>query len=95
VLTWAWERWVVFGGSWGSTLALVYALHHHDRVLGLILRGIFLGRKREMDWMYKGGADLFFPQAWQRLYLSSLRQTATAWWKAIIISSPVVTMKVP
>jgi proline iminopeptidase len=60
------ERWMVFGGSWGSTLALVYALHHHDRVLGLILRGIFLGRKREMDWMYKAGADLFFPHAWQR-----------------------------
>ncbi len=60
------DRWVVFGGSWGSTLALTYALNHKERVMGLILRGIYLGRRREQDWIYKAGADLFFPNAWQR-----------------------------
>lgn len=60
------ERWVVFGGSWGSTLGLTYAINHPDRVLGLVLRGIFLGRQREFDWMYRAGADEFFPNAWQR-----------------------------
>ena len=60
------DRWVVFGGSWGSTLGLVYALNHMENVLGLILRGIYLGRKRELDWMYTSGADRFFPNAWHR-----------------------------
>lgn len=60
------ERWVVFGGSWGSTLALTYALNHRERVLGLILRGIFLGTQKELDWMYKGNAEQFFPLSWQR-----------------------------
>lgn len=60
------DRWVVFGGSWGSTLALVYALEHRERVSGLILRGVFLGRKKELEWSYGQGADLFFPRAWQR-----------------------------
>jgi proline iminopeptidase len=61
------DRWVVFGGSWGSTLGLTYAIHHPDRVMGLILRGVFLGRQSEVNWMYKaGGAEQFFPNAWQR-----------------------------
>lgn len=60
------ERWIVFGGSWGSTLALAYALRHRERVRGLILRGIFLGRKREVDWLFQGGASAFFPEAWEK-----------------------------
>ena len=60
------ERWVVFGGSWGSTLGLTYALNFKEHVLGLILRGVYLGRKRELDWMYSAGADQYFPTAWQR-----------------------------
>ncbi len=58
------RRWIVFGGSWGSTLALAYAVTHPDRVLGLILRGIFLCRKKEIDWFYQEGASNIFPDAW-------------------------------
>ncbi len=59
------ERWVVFGGSWGSTLGLVYAETHPDRVMGLILRGIFLCRKQELDWFYQEGASRIFPEYWE------------------------------
>ena len=61
------EDWVVFGGSWGSTLALSYATSHREQVKGLILRGIFLCRKREISWYYEeGGADMVFPEEWER-----------------------------
>jgi proline iminopeptidase len=59
------ERWQVFGGSWGSTLALAYAETHPQRVTELVLRGIFLLRKREIDWFYQGGASALFPDAWE------------------------------
>ncbi len=59
------ECWQVVGGSWGSTLALAYALTHPTRVSELILRGIFTLRKWEIDWFYQNGADAFFPEAWQ------------------------------
>lgn len=59
------ERWVLFGGSWGSTLALVYAETHPERVLGLILRGIFLCRPHEIRWFYQEGANRIFPDYWQ------------------------------
>jgi proline iminopeptidase len=58
------ERWQVFGGSWGSTLALAYAQKHPDRVTELVLRGIFLLRKKEIDWFYQSGANAVFPDAW-------------------------------
>ncbi|KZC36522.1 MULTISPECIES: prolyl aminopeptidase [Rhodanobacter] len=60
------ERWVVFGGSWGSTLALAYAQAHAERVLGLVLRGIFLGRPQELRWFNEldGGAAQIFPERW-------------------------------
>jgi proline iminopeptidase len=60
------DKWVVFGGSWGSTLALAYAQAHPDRVLGLILRGIFLCRQREIDWFYQEGASRLFPDIWEK-----------------------------
>ena len=61
------ERWAVFGGSWGSTLALAYAQTHHERVLGLVLRGIFLCRPAEIRWFYEeGGASWILPEKWQR-----------------------------
>ena len=60
------ERWVVFGGSWGSTLALAYSETHPDRVKGLVLRGIFLVRRRELDWFYQEGASRIFPDAWEK-----------------------------
>lgn len=57
------DRWLVFGGSWGSTLALAYAQTHPERCTGLILRGIFLCRKSEIDW-FLYGLKTFFPEAW-------------------------------
>jgi proline iminopeptidase len=59
------ERWVVFGGSWGSTLSLAYAETHPERCLGLILRGIFLLRRKELLWFYQEGASWLFPEAWE------------------------------
>ena len=59
------ERWLVFGGSWGSTLALAYAETHPARVTELVLRGIFLLRKQEIDWFYQRGASALFPDAWE------------------------------
>lgn len=59
------NRWVLFGGSWGSTLSLVYAETHSDRVMGLIVRGIFLTRQKEIDWFYQEGASRIFPDYWQ------------------------------
>ena len=60
------ERWAVFGGSWGATLALIYAQEHPERVAALALRGVFLMTQGELDWFYGGGAGRFFPELWQR-----------------------------
>jgi proline iminopeptidase len=57
------ERWLLFGGSWGSTLILAYALAHADRVAGMILRGVFLGSRAEVDW-FLSGVRRFVPEAW-------------------------------
>lgn len=59
------EKWLVFGGSWGSTLALTYAEQHPKRVTGLILRGIFLCRPRDIQWFYQDGASYIYPDLWQ------------------------------
>ena len=59
------SQWVVSGGSWGSTLSLVYSQTHPDRCLGLILRGIFLLRQQEILWFYQEGASRLFPDAWE------------------------------
>ena len=60
------EKWVVFGGSWGSTLAMSYAIKHHSRCKGLILRGIFMIRKKEIQWFYQDGACYIYPDAWEK-----------------------------
>lgn len=60
------EKWIVFGGSWGATLALLYAETHPERVEALVLRGVFLLRRREIDWFYNGGAAQFWPELWER-----------------------------
>ncbi|OGA17469.1 MAG: prolyl aminopeptidase [Betaproteobacteria bacterium RIFCSPLOWO2_02_FULL_63_19] len=60
------DRWVVFGGSWGSTLSLAYAEYHRERVKALVLRGIFLLRSSELAWFYQDGASRMFPDAWER-----------------------------
>jgi proline iminopeptidase len=61
------DRWQVFGGSWGSALALAYAETHPSRVTELVLRGIFTLRRRELDWYYGGGAGFLFPERWADL----------------------------
>ena len=65
------QRWQVFGGSWGSTLALAYAQAHPQRVSELVLRGIFMLRRWELEWFYQEGASRIFPEAWQH-YLAPI-----------------------
>lgn len=85
------RSWVVFGGSWGSTLALAYASKHASRVRGLILRGIFLCRKEEIDWFYQKGTSNLFPEQWQE-YLAPIPEEErsdllAAYHKRLILSS--------
>lgn len=66
------DRWVLFGGSWGSTLAVAYAQEHPNRVIGMILRGIFLARESEIEWLYgRNGAAMLFPEA-HEAYIAGL-----------------------
>lgn len=60
------DKWVVFGGSWGSTLGLLYAQTHPDSVSGLILRGIFLARDKDVQWFYQQGTSRLFPDHWEK-----------------------------
>jgi proline iminopeptidase len=59
------DKWLVFGGSWGSTLSLAYSQTHSDHVTGLILRGIFMLRQKELRWFYQEGTSNIFPDAWE------------------------------
>ena len=61
------ERWLVLGGSWGSTLALAYAEHYPERVTEMILFGVTTGRRKEFDWLFRGGVSDLFPEEWERL----------------------------
>jgi proline iminopeptidase len=60
------SRWICFGGSWGATLALIYAITHPERVAHMVLRGVFLMTQQELDWFYGGGAGAFFPELWAK-----------------------------
>jgi len=60
------DQWIVFGGSWGATLSLLYAQEHPDQVAALVLRGVFLMTKSELDWFYAGGAGQFWPDVWAK-----------------------------
>ncbi|MCO5112963.1 MAG: prolyl aminopeptidase [Bdellovibrionaceae bacterium] len=60
------DKWIVFGGSWGSTLSLSYAVEHPDRVENLVLRGIFMCRPKEIQWFYQKGTSFMFPDLWQK-----------------------------
>lgn len=60
------DKWIVFGGSWGSTLSMAYAITHPERCLALVLRGIFLLSRKELHWFYQDGASMIFPDAWER-----------------------------
>lgn len=59
------ERWVLFGGSWGATLALLYAQWRPERVAGIVLRGTFLARRRDLDWYLGGGLERIYPERWE------------------------------
>ncbi|XJS11754.1 alpha/beta fold hydrolase [Aerococcaceae bacterium WGS1372] len=71
------SRWIIFGGSYGSTLALAYAIKYKQHVQHLVLRGIFLGRQSDIDWLFKFGASEFFPQAFDKFknFISKEQQT--------------------
>ncbi|EAU48266.1 prolyl aminopeptidase [Salipiger bermudensis] len=60
------ERFIVFGGSWGATLSLIYGISHPERVRNLVLRGVFMMTRTELDWFYGGGAGQFWPEPWAR-----------------------------
>ena len=60
------SQWIVFGGSWGATLALAYARAHAERVKAMVLRGVFACTRTELDWFYRDGANRLFPDAWER-----------------------------
>ncbi|MBS3904179.1 MAG: prolyl aminopeptidase [Simkania sp.] len=62
------DQWIVFGGSWGSTLALTYAIQHPQSVQALILRGVFLNRPKDLHWFYQYGAHFIFPDAWENYF---------------------------
>ena len=90
-------RWQVFGGSWGSTLALAYAEKHPDRVTELVLRGIFLIRKKEIDWFYQEGASILFPDAWEP-YLAHIPEAergdlVAAYHKRLTSEDPAVRLQ--
>ncbi|KFN43351.1 prolyl aminopeptidase [Arenimonas oryziterrae] len=68
------DRWQVFGGSWGSTLALAYAETHPTKVTELVLRGIFMLRRWELEWFYQGGCHRLFPEAWEQ-YLEPIPES--------------------
>ena len=61
------DRWLVFSGSWGSTLALAYAERYPERVTEMIFFGVTTGRHKEIDWLFRGGVSIFFPEQWDRL----------------------------
>jgi proline iminopeptidase len=71
------EQWLVFGGSWGAALALLYAQQHTHRVSALVIRAVFLARLQDMDWFIKNGVRLIYPEQWQRL-ISCIPEAARA-----------------
>jgi len=81
------DKWVVFGGSWGSTLAMSYAITNPNHCTGIILRGIFMVRKKEINWFYQEGASYIYPDAWEK-YLKPIPENehhdlVTAYYKRL------------
>jgi proline iminopeptidase len=68
-------QWLVFGGSWGAALALLYAQQHQDKVAGMIIRAVFLARQQDLDWFARDGATRIYPEQWQRLLESIPEQS--------------------
>jgi proline iminopeptidase len=91
------DRWQVFGGSWGSTLALAYAETHRQRVTELVLRGIFLLQQKEMDWLYRFGTSELFPDLWQK-FVSPIPKSERddlllAYYRRVTSDDPVARLK--
>lgn len=91
------ENWFVFGGSWGSTLALAYSETHPERCNGLILRGIFLVRKKEINWFYQEGASNIYPDAWEE-YLKPIPEAergdlVAAYYKRLTSDDPKIRLE--
>jgi len=91
------ERWQIFGGSWGSTLALAYAQTHPHRVTELVLRGIFMLRQKELRWFYQEGTSFIFPDAWEH-YLAPIPpderdDMITAYYKRLTSKDAAVRMQ--
>ncbi|HWS28199.1 MAG TPA: prolyl aminopeptidase [Xanthomonadales bacterium] len=91
------ERWQVFGGSWGSTLALAYAQTHPQQVTQLVLRGIFMLRRWELEWFYQTGADAIFPDAWDD-YLAAIPEVErgdlmSAYHRRLTAADPAVQLE--
>jgi proline iminopeptidase len=87
------DRWQVFGGSWGSTLALAYAQTHPERVTELVLRGIFMLRRWELEWFYQKGCDALYPDAWET-YLKAIPAVEhgdlmSAYYRRLTSSDPI------
>lgn len=91
------DKWLVFGGSWGSTLALTYAVTHSVHVKGLVLRGIFLCRREELEWFYQEGASWIFPDIWERYWSyipeSERSDMMKAYYKRLTHESPTVRLE--
>ncbi|MBC8311544.1 MAG: prolyl aminopeptidase [Candidatus Marinimicrobia bacterium] len=91
------EKWVVFGGSWGSTLSMSYAIKHPQRCKGLFLRGIFMLRKKEINWFYQEGASYIYPDAWE-YYLAPIPESergdlVAAYYKRLTSSDDAVRIE--
>ena len=90
------DTWVVFGGSWGSTLSMTYAINHTEQCDGLILRGIFMIRKKEIDWFYQEGASNIYPDEWEN-FLKPIPENeqddlVSAYYKRLI--SPDISIRI-
>ena len=91
------EQWLVFGGSWGAALALLYAQQHADKVLGLVIRAVFLARQTDLDWFAKDGVCRIYPELWQRLVDSVFEHSpdvVTCLWNAIMSEDEVAQRRV-
>ncbi len=91
------EKWLVFGGSWGSTLGLAYAETHPEAVTGLILRGIFLCRSEEIQWFYQEGCSFIYPDRWER-YLAPIppeerHDLVSAYYRRLTSEDPAVRLE--
>lgn len=87
------DKWQVFGGSWGSTLALAYAQAHPEQVTELVLRGIFMLRRWELEWFYQKGCDALYPDAWES-YLKAIPEVEhgdlmSAYYRRLTSSDPI------